>query len=336
MIAPEVTVPVDPRYEKQFVSVLGKQMAYVEYISSSIINSAVQDTIVFVHGNPTSSYMWRNVMPHCENLNGFDGVNVRLIAPDLIGMGSSEKLNNIENPLRYSLKEQYRYFANFLEAINVRERVVFVVHSWGTTLAARWASENFRAVRGLVLLESVFEPFKSWEHVPEKMRPILRLLKTPPFKVCCFGPFDISKYFAMNLNAMIQSIPDRVSRKDFGEAEMKYYRQGFESSHPQGLEARRPILTFLQSIPVAGDPPEAVQMMNQGKEWLMSSNEIPILFFNVKNGTLMPGDRDFIRNLGMRVTEIEISGKHMATEDSPDDIGKEITKWFQEKVRDEQ
>ena len=108
----KATIPVDPRYEKKKVNVLGKQMAYCE--AGTPGNGKETHTTVFTHGNPTSSYMWRNVMPHCEHF-----VGVRLIAPDLIGMGASDKLDNIDDANRYSLKEQSRYFAAFLEALRV-------------------------------------------------------------------------------------------------------------------------------------------------------------------------------------------------------------------------
>ena len=135
-------------------------MAYVECNPPT---GDTHDTIVFVHGNPTSSYMWRNVMPHCEDLVGPDGNKVRLIAPDLIGMGASDKLDNIEDPDRYSLAEQSKYFSAFLESVSVRERVTLVAHSWGGTLAAHWGSQqnqkkNTNAVRGLVNLEVLTIP----------------------------------------------------------------------------------------------------------------------------------------------------------------------------------
>ena len=147
-VLPEpAAIPSEPRYEKKRVSVLGKQMAYYE-----VPGGDESQTLVFVHGNPTSSYMWRNVMPHCEGLG-------RLVAPDLIGMGESEKLDNVEDPDRYSLREQSRYFSAFLEAVGVSDNVTFVAHSWGGTLAAHWASEHREAVRGVVSIEVVYVPF---------------------------------------------------------------------------------------------------------------------------------------------------------------------------------
>lgn len=323
------TIPCESKYEKKYVSVLGKQMAYVEGTASSSSNA---DTIVFCHGNPTNSYMWRNVMPHCEDLIGLDGGNVRLIAPDLIGMGASDKLDNIDDLTRYNMKEQFKYFSAFLEAVNVQERVTLVAHSWGGTLAAHWGSQHPEAVRAMVILEVVYVPFPSWERVPKKIRGGVKLMLRPPFNCCCCK-FDLGAFLIMKKNMMLESMKDRVNRTDFGEAEMKHYRQGFEKSHPQGIESRRPILSFVRSIPVAGNPAEVVEIMDSGRKWLeKSSKSIPVLFFSVQPGTMMPEDRDFIRGLGENVTEIEVEGGHMITEDSPDEVGEAIVKWFREKV----
>ena len=298
-----------------------------------------QDTIVFVHGNPTSSYLWRNVMPHCEELVGLDGGNVRLIAPDLIGMGDSEKLDIVDGPKRYSLKAQSKYFSAFLKAVNVQKRVTLVAHSWGGTLAAHWASQqneigNSEAVRAMVILEVVYVPFLSWDHVPKKIRGGVKLMLRPPVKwFCgCCGSFDLGAFLIMKKNMMLESMSDRVTRADFGEAEMKHYRRGFEKSHPQGIESRRPILSFVRSIPVAGEPSEVVDIMDAGREWLVNSRSLPILFFNVLPGTMMPGDRDFIRKLGENVTEIDVEGGHMVMEDCPDDVGRGVAQWFREQV----
>ena len=112
---------------------------------------------------------------------------------------------------------------------------------------------------------------------------------------------------------------------------MKHYREGFDKKHPHGIEARRPILSFVRSVPVAGNPPEVVDIMDSGRTWLETVTTIPILFFSVQPGTMMPEERNFIRGLGKRVTEIEVAGAHMVTEDSPDDVGEGIAKWFREK-----
>ena len=239
--------PVEPRYETKTVCVLGKRMAYYEAGDPS------GDPIVFVHGNPTSKFMWRNVMPHCESLGA------RLIAPDLIGMGESEKLEGGGDPDRYSLKNQSRYLSAFFDAVGVRERVILIGHSWGGTLAAHWGSQHQAAVRGLVCLEVVYVPFPSWERVPKKIRGGVKLLKREK-RVCCLCcAFDIGAYLILKKNLMLESMPQRVARK-LTDAEMAHYRKGYEEKG----ESRRPILSFIRSIPVAGEPGEGMARQQQG------------------------------------------------------------------------
>ena len=317
----KATIPVDPRYEKKKVNVLGKKMAYCEAGTSG----TATHTIVFIHGNPTSSYMWRNVMPHCEHF-----VGVRLIAPDLIGMGASDKLDNIDDVNRYSLKEQSRYFAAFLEAVGISKNVTFVAHSWGGTLAAHWASKqtDSQAVRGLVSVEVVYVPFPNWDRVPKKIRGGVKLMLRRPFKCCCCCSFDLGAHLILKKNLMLESMPDRVNR-GLSQEEMEHYRQGYE----KGSESRRPILSFVRSIPVAGEPAEVVEIMDAGRHWIEmgQGSEVPKLFLCVEPGTMTPEDRDFIRNWN-NVTEVAVRGGHLVTEDCPDEVGGAIAKWFQEAV----
>ena len=316
VVVPEAAaIPVEPRYAKSKVSVLGKQMAYYEAGSGE--NS--EQTIVFVHGNPTCSYMWRNVMPHCEGLG-------RLIAPDLIGMGESQKLDNVDDPDRYSMKEQFKYFSAFLDAVGISTNVTFVAHSWGGTLAAHWASQHPEAVRGVVSVEVVYVPFPSWERVPEKIRGGVKLMLRRPFYFGCCS-FDLGAFLIMKKNLMLETMPDRVARPDFVKSgpEMAHYRKGYGD-----VESRRPILSFVRSIPVAGEPAEVVTIMDAGRKWI-ESTEVPTLFLCVEPGTMTPEDRDFIRTW-KNVTEVAVEGAHMVTEDCPDDVGRAIVKWFQESV----
>ena len=312
---------VDPRYATKTVSVLGKRMAYVE-VNDEAIGSATDHTIVFVHGNPTSKYMWRNVMPHCT------GLRARLIAPDLIGMGESEKLENpdeIQDPDRYSLKSHCRFLTAFLAAVGVNKNVTLVGHSWGGTLVAQWGSENQEIVRGLVSMEVVYQPFQSWDHVPKKIRAGVKLLKREAPVCCCCCAFDFGAHLILKKNLMLESMSDRVNRT-LTHAEMEHYRKGYTEPG----EARRPMLSLIRSIPVAGQPEEVVSIMDAGRTWLETS-DIPTLFLCVEPGTMMPGDRDFVRSW-RNVTEVAITGAHMVTEDAPDDVGMAIAKWFREKI----
>jgi haloalkane dehalogenase len=325
--SPRPAIPVQPRYEKKKISVLGKRMAYYEVVAPDREDLAIdRHTIVFVHGNPTSAYMWRNVMPHCE------GPGRRLLAPDLIGMGESQKLDDVGDKDRYSLKEQSKYFSAFLEAVGVgtsagvADRVTFVVHSWGGTLAAHWGSQHPEAVRGLVSIEVVYVPFPSWERVPKKIRGGVKLMLRRPFRLC-FGccSFDLGAHLILTKNLMLESMPDRVNR-GLTKEEMDHYRQGFTD----GAESRRPILAFVRSIPVAGAPADVVAIMDAGREWIETKgSDLPALFVRVEPGTMTPEDRDYIRGW-KNVTEVAVEGGHLVTEDAPDEVGLAIDKWLRE------
>ena len=357
-----------PKYEKKKVVVLGKRMAYYEVPSlgsgaAAAAAAAVEEpglggydprvgfdrqeasttehTIVFVHGNPTCSYMWRNVMPHCEGLAG-----TRLVAVDLIGMGDSDKLlgdaetadsekkkYSLQDVDRYSLKVQSRYFSAFLDAIGVVSNVTFVAHSWGGTLAAYWGSQNPGAVKGLVSLEVVYVPFASWDHVPEKIRGGVKLMLRQPFcKNCCCSGFDLGAHLILKKNLMLEKMPDRVNGEAFGEKEMIHYRQPFPDP-----ASRLPILAFVRSIPVAGKPAHVVEMMDAGRKWIERGSrgfdEVKVLFLCVEPGTMTEDDRNCIRSWN-NVTEVTVHGGHMATEDCPHDIGMAIAKWFREEIRE--
>ena len=232
------------------------------------------------------------------------------------------------DPDRYSLKEQSKYFSAFLQAIGVTSNVTLIGHSWGGTLAAHWGSQNPQAVLGLVSLEVVYVPFPSWERVPKKIRGGVKLMLRRPFNFGCFS-FDLGKHLIMKKNLMLESMPDRVSRRSFvkGGPEMEHYRKGFQN----GSESRRPILSFVRSIPVAGEPKEVVDIMDAGRNWIVEGEgrDLPKLFVNVEPGTMTPEDREFMRGWN-RVKEVKLKGGHMVTEDCPDEVGGAIVDWFRD------
>jgi haloalkane dehalogenase len=384
---------VTPRYEKQFVTVTGpgglrKKMGYYEVNltgdaggenNGATESETERDTIVFVHGNPTSSYMWRNVLGSVEDEMKMDGGRnesgpcVRLLALDLIGYGESDKLDvadvaefpagdGVPSPNdRYSLMQQCRWFSAWMEAVGAdKKNVILVGHSWGGTICAYWGSreENRDAVKGLVSLEVVYQPFPDWDRVPKKIRGGVKLMLRKPFKCCCLpclnvwpcdrfgGEFDLGAFLILKKNLMLESMSDRVHSRDLDKSEkggeMEWYRKGFTEGTP---ESRRPILTLVRSIPVAGHPAEVVDIMDRGREWIVEQNQMPILFLSAEPGTLTEEDRGFFREggeifsrkngesgdnkSGGNVTEVSIQNAgHMATEDDPEGIGRAIARWY--------
>jgi len=211
-------IPSEERYEKKQTRVLGKTMRYVEEGSG--------DPIVLLHGNPTSSYLWRNVIPHLMDSG-------RCIAPDLIGMGDSEKLTD-PGPGSYTFVEHRQYLDAFLEAVGVTKNAIFVVHDWGSALGFDWAYRHPAAVRGIAYMEAIVCHY-TWADWPEEARGIFQAMRSAA-----------GESIVLDKNVFVEMIlPASIIRK-LGEEEMAVYRRPFQNAG----EDRRPTLTWPRQIPV--------------------------------------------------------------------------------------
>ncbi len=284
-------ISAEERYPKQKAQVRGRQMAYVE--------AGTGDPILFLHGNPTSSYLWRNVMPAVSHLG-------RCIAPDLIGMGDSEKLED-SGPERYRFVEHREYLDALLEALGVRERVVFVIHDWGSALGFDWANRHRSAVRGIAYMEAIVRPL-SWADWPEAAAKVFQGFRS-----------EAGEAMVLEQNVFVERVlPGSVLRK-LSEAEMEVYRRPFREPG----ESRRPTLTWPRQIPIDGEPPEVADLVKSYAEWLAAS-EVPKLFVNADPGAILTGEqREFCRSWPNQ-RELTVSGSHFIQEDSPDEIGRAV------------
>ena len=289
-------ISADERYEKKRTEVLGKQMAYVEVGSG--------DPIVFLHGNPTSSYLWRNILPHVRE-------HGRCIALDLIGMGDSDKLDD-SGPDRYSFVEHRRYFDAALEALGVSENVRMVVHDWGSALGFDWANRHRSQVAGVCYMEAIVCPIASWDDWPEAARRVFQGFRSPA-----------GEDMVLEGNVFVERVlPGSIIRK-LDEKEMAAYRRPFAEPG----EARRPTLSWPRQLPIAGEPAEVVAIVEAYGDWLKSS-DLPKLFINAEPGAILTGpQREFCRSWPNQV-EVTVSGIHFIQEDSPDDIGSSIADWL--------
>ncbi|MDG2303199.1 MAG: haloalkane dehalogenase [Candidatus Binatia bacterium] len=289
-------MPISPesRYVKKKTEVLGKQMAYID--------EGEGDPIVFLHGNPTSSYLWRNVMPHLEGQG-------RLIAPDLIGMGDSEKLVPSDAGT-YRFVEHRQYLDALLEQLGVTENLTLVIHDWGSSLGFDWANRHRDAVSGIAFMEAIVMPL-TWEQWPQAA--------TPPFQQF---RSDAGEKMILEQNAFIEMVlPTSILRK-LSDEEMNEYRRPFA----RGGEDRRPTLTWPRQIPLAGEPADVVEIVRSYGEWLLSS-DVPKLFINAEPGAILRGDAaDFCRSWP-NTQETTVNGIHFVQEDSPDEIGQAISDW---------
>lgn len=284
----------EERYAKKFKTVKGKRMAYVE--------TGTGDPIVFLHGNPTSSYLWRNIIPYLEDQG-------RCIAPDLIGMGDSEKLEP-SGPERYRFVEHREYLDALLEALDVKKNVTLVIHDWGSALGFDWANRHREAVKGIAYMEGIVRPV-TWEEWPDAARAIFQAFRSPA-----------GEEMILEKNTFIERVlPGSILRK-MTEAEMEVYRRPFKEKG----EGRRPTLTWPRQIPVGGEPQDVVEIAEAYATWLAKS-ESPKLFINAEPGAILTGpQREFCRTWPNQ-KEVTVKGSHFIQEDSPDEIGRAIAEW---------
>ena len=280
---------------KKTATIRDKTMAWAEM--------GVGDPIVFLHGNPTSSYLWRNVMPHLENMG-------RCIAPDLIGMGDSDKLDN-PGLDSYRFVEHRDYLDDLLAHIGVTEHVTLVIHDWGSALGFDWANRHRDAVFGIAYMEGIVKPI-TWDDWPESSRPVFDGLRSPA-----------GENLVLEKNAFVERILPGSIARDLADHEMAEYRRPFETPG----EDRRPTLTWPQQLPIEGTPADVVGIVQSYADW-MSVSEIPKLFINAKPGAILVGDqREFCRTWPNQ-TEVTVPGIHFIQEDSPDEIGSAIADWL--------
>jgi haloalkane dehalogenase len=284
-------------FEKQRRRILGSEMAYVEVGQG--------DPIVLLHGNPTSSYLWRNVLPYLQPLG-------RCIAPDLIGMGDSDKLVD-SGPDSYRFVEHRRYLDALLDALDVRERVTLVIHDWGSALGFDWANRHREAVRGIAFMEAIVAPQGAGHWDAMGMRHALEAVRS-----------EAGEQMVLQDNYFIEEILPNAILRDFSDEEMAEYRRPYTEPG----EGRRPTLTWPREIPIDGKPAEVDAIAADYANWLGTSN-VPKLFFKAEPGAILTNDRLLSRVRGWpALTEKTVAGVHFVQEDSPDEIGKAIVDWM--------
>ncbi|MFT5210437.1 MAG: haloalkane dehalogenase [Flavobacterium sp.] len=282
---------------KKTIEVLGKKMAYVEMGEGK--------PIVFQHGNPTSSYLWRNIMPYLASMG-------RCIAIDLIGMGDSEKLTN-SGPGAYTFVEHSQYFEGALEALGVNKDVTLVIHDWGSALGFHWAHRNQAALKAICYMEAIVQPL-TWNEWPEAATAAFQGFRS-----------EAGDEMVLENNFFVEKMLPGSILRDMKPEEMAIYREPFLEKG----EDRRPTLTWPRQIPLEGEPGNVVKLVAEYGSWL-SKSTIPKLFINADPGAILIGSqREFCRTWPNQ-QEITVSGSHFIQEDSPDEIGKGIASWLTE------
>jgi len=286
-----LSISVEKFGKQKFAEVNGKRMAYIDEGAGS--------AIVFQHGNPTSSYLWRNVMPHCAGLG-------RLIACDLIGMGGSEKLSN-SGPDRYGYQEQREFLFGLWDKLDLGNDVILVIHDWGSALGFDWARQNPERVKGIVYMEAVVKPM-TWQDWPESARKVFQGLRS-----------ERGEEMVLERNIFVERVLPSSVLRGLTEDEMAAYRAPFAAPG----EDRHPTLSWPRQIPIEGEPASVVAIVDDYGRWLAES-PIPKLFINAEPGSILTGAaRDFCRTWPNQ-KEITVKGSHFIQEDSPDEIGRAV------------
>lgn len=281
-------------YEKQQKQILGRTMAYVEV--------GTGDPIVFIHGNPCSAYIWRNVLPHLQELG-------RCLAPDLIGMGDSDKLPE-SGPGSYTFFEHRLYLDALLETLGVHQRVTIVVNDLGALLGFDWANRHRDAIKGIAYLEAIVKP-RVWTDWPEAARESVQMLRSP-----------LGEKMILEHNAQVEVVLPRSTLRTLTEEEMEHYRRPFAEPG----EARRPTLAWARQIPIDGEPADVREIVTAYGSWL-AHTDVPKLFIDVKPGTVPQDAREYCRTWPAQ-SEVTVRGGHFPQEDSPDEIGQAIAQWM--------
>lgn len=284
--------------DKKHVTVNGLDMAYVE--------AGEGEPIVFLHGNPTSSYLWRSVWPHVVDRG-------RVLAPDLIGMGDSAKLP-ASGPGSYSFLEHREYLWGFLETVGVDSDVTLVVHDWGSALGFDWAHRHQDAVKGIMYMEAIVRPIERWDDWPELSRPIFQAMRS-----------DAGEALVLEKNIFVERILPASVIRDLTDEEMAEYRRPYLEPG----EDRRPTLTWPRQIPIEGEPADVTAIVAAYSEWL-SSSPVPTFFVNADPGTILTGPaREFCRTWPNQ-REMTVPGIHFIQEDSGPEIGTALAAWLDE------
>ena len=280
---------------KQYKTVNGKQMAYHD--------TGTGEAVVFLHGNPTSSYLWRDIIPHVSQ-------HARCVAPDLIGQGDSDKLHN-PGPDSYTFVEHRTYLDELLDQLALGDKITFVVHDWGSALGFDWANRHRDRVAGICYMEAIVRPV-TWEQWPAGATEIFKAMRS-----------EAGEEMILTKNLFVEAIlPASIIRK-LSEAEMNEYRRPFLNAG----EDRRPTLTWPRQIPLDGEPADVVKIVQSYADWL-STSDVPKLFVNADPGTILTGpQREFARTWPNQ-TEVTVAGSHFIQEDSADEIGVALADWL--------
>ncbi len=276
------------KYTKKYKDIKNGKMAFIDEGSG--------DTFLFLHGNPTSSFLWRNIAPHVEDIG-------RIVIPDLIGMGDSDKLEGVDNP-GYNYHGQYSYLTALMDELDLGDNIHLIIHDWGSAMGFQFARENQDRIKSITYMEAIVMPL-TWDQWPDPATKIFGLFRS-----------EAGEELVLEKNFFVERILLADSSTGYTEEEKSEYIRPFINPG----EDRRPTLTWPRQIPLDGEPSEVVEEVSLNAEFHKES-DIPKLFINADPGSILIGDqREFARSWKNQ-TEITVSGNHFIQEDSSEEIG---------------
>lgn len=286
---------------KRYARVRGRRMAYYEVGEG--------DPIVFLHGNPTSSYLWRNVIPHVRHLG-------RCVAPDMIGMGDSEPLPD-SGPGVYTFATHRDYLFGLFEMIGVDRRAVFVVHDWGSGVGFSWAQQDPSRLRGLAYMEAILRP-PEFPQTPEPTSGLFATFRSPA-----------GEEAVLQDNVFVEQILIGGLDLYLSEADKAEYRRPYLSAG----ESRRPTLTWPRELPMGGEPADTTASVRSYTGWLAGDRTIPKLWVRANPGAILstsPQNADLIEYVRSvpNQQEVTVFGSHYVQEISPHAIGRALARWI--------
>ena len=276
------------KYTKKYKDIKNSKMAFIDEGSG--------DTFLFLHGNPTSSFLWRNIAPHVEDIG-------RIVIPDLIGMGDSDKLEGVDNP-GYKYHGQYSYLTALMAELDLGDNIHLIIHDWGSAMGFQFARENKDRIKSITYMEAIVMPL-TWDQWPDPATKIFGLFRS-----------EAGEELVLEKNFFVERILLADSSTGYTEEEKSEYIRPFINPG----EDRRPTLTWPRQIPLDGEPSEVVEEVRLNAEFHKES-DIPKLFINADPGSILIGDqREFVRSWNNQ-TEITVKGNHFIQEDSSEEIG---------------
>lgn len=284
------------RYEKRHVTVHGKRMAYVD-------TGGTGDPILFLHGNITQSYMWRNIIPHVEPM-------ARCIAVDNIGQGDSDRLDG-SGPGSYRLAEHRRYIDGFIDEVARGDRLTLMMHDWGVQLGLSWGNKNRGRLKGIAYMQGLMGDL-DWSFWSDEVSALMKRFRG-----------DDGEALVLEQNHFVEKVLPAMVIRDLPEQVWNQYRRPYLNAG----EDRRPTLTWPREIPVEGEPADVLAVIEENNRWLAES-PIPKLYIHVQPESVMKGHvLDRVRTFPNQ-TEVTVDGLHYVQEDSPHEIGTALADWY--------